>query len=135
MLLPAGSLFAAGTNTVALSSGLPDVAGSVVRMMAGLAFVLAVFFGGVWLLKNWQRVSRVRNKSKLNIFEARSLGPRQALYVVGYNQQRFLVAASQAGISLISALPTAEAALEEELPVTNVSTSFAQVLQTALGRK
>lgn len=104
-------------------------------MMAGLAFVLAVFFGGVWLLKNWQRVSRVRNKSKLNIFEARSLGPRQALYVVGYNQQRFLVAASQAGISLISALPTAEAALEEELPVTNVSTSFAQVLQTALGRK
>src|SRR3954454_17256983 len=92
LLLPISSAFAAGTNVVATTSGLPDVAGSVVRMMAGLAFVLALFFGGVWLFKNWQRVARVRSKSKLNVFEARSLGPRQALYVVGYNEQRFLVA-------------------------------------------
>jgi len=155
LLLPMFSAFADGTNVVAAVSSVvaattnavtpalhaaattanfPGMAGSVVRMLAGLAFVLALFFGGVWLFKNWQRVARVRSKSKLNVFEARSLGPRQALYVVGYQQQRFLVAASQAGISLISALP--EAAPEDDQPAaTNSTSSFAQVLQNVLGRK
>lgn len=135
LLLPLGSACAVGTNVVATTSGLPDVAGSVVRMLAGLAFVLALFFGGVWLFKNWQRVSRVRSKSRLNVFEARSLGPRQALYVVGYNEQRFLVAASQAGVSLISALPAAAPDEEAVAVVTNGASAFAQVLQNVLGRK
>ena len=127
--------FTTKSNVVAITSGLPDVAGSVVRMLAGLAFVLALFFGGVWLFKNWQRVSRVKSKSKLNVFEARSLGPRQALYVVGYNEQRFLVAASQAGISLISALPEAAQEADTAPAVTNGASAFAQVLQNVLGRK
>lgn len=127
--------FTVTSQLAATTAHAPGMLGSLVRMLAGLAFVLALFFGGVWLFKNWQRVSRVRRKSKLNVFEARSLGPRQALYVVGYNQQRFLVAASQAGISLISALP--EAAQDADLTpvVTNGAPSFAQVLQNVLGRK
>ncbi|HMJ92307.1 MAG TPA: flagellar biosynthetic protein FliO [Candidatus Acidoferrum sp.] len=128
----------AATNSIAVTATpLPGVGGSFVRMMAGLAFVLALFFGGVWLFKNWQRVSRVRNHSKLNIFEARSLGPRQALYVVGYNQQRFLVGASPSGIALISALPEAAVAdaVSDAVATPNGTTSFAQVLQSVLGRK
>jgi flagellar biosynthetic protein FliO len=103
-------------------------------MLASLAFVLALFFGGVWLFKNWQRVARIKNKSKLRIVEVQTLGPRQAIYVIGYQQQRFLVGATQAGVSLISALPEGES-VEEKAETNGASASFATLLQHALGRK
>lgn len=135
LMLPSAACLAA-TNSPALSGyAAPEVGGSFVRMIAGLAFVLALFFGGVWVFKNWQRVVRVRSNSKLNIMEARSLGPRQAIYVVGYHQQRFLVAASPAGISLVSALPEAAAETPSEVIAANTLSPFAQVLQNVLGRK
>lgn len=127
--------FAPTLQIASTTSNFQSLTGSFVRMLAGLAFVLALFFGGVWLFKNWQRVARVRNKSKLNVLESRSLGPRQAIYVVGYNEQRFLVAASQTGISLLSTLPTSEIEEVTAPVVTNGATSFAQVLQNVLGRK
>jgi flagellar biogenesis protein FliO len=135
-----GVLFAsaahAATNSIAApGQGLPDVGGSVVRMLGGLAFVFALFFGGVWVFRNWQRVTRTRTQSRLNIFETRAIGPRQALYVVGYDQQRFLVAASPAGVSLVSALPDASANLLAAEPEPNGATPFAQVLHNVLGRK
>ncbi len=134
-LCAAPALAFADTNTLALApTPLPSAAGSVIRMLASLAFVLALFFGGVWLFKNWQRVARIKNKSKLRIVEAQPLGPRQVIYVIGYQEQRFLVGASQAGVSLISELP--EGAMVEEKTETNgAPASFASLLQHALGRK
>lgn len=135
-LWPVSAAWADGTNAVALagSPNLPDVAGSFVRMLAGLAFVFALFFLGVWVFKNWRRVARVRSHHKLNVIEARSLGPRQGIYVVGYEEQRFLIAASPAGIALVSNLP--EASADEAVPEPNgAPASFAQVLHSVLGRK
>lgn len=138
-LLLFGSLeatMAAGTNLVSATPDLPNAAGSVIRMLTGLAFVLALFFGGVWLFKNWQRLSGVRSHGRLKVLETRSMGPRQGLYVVGYDQQRFLLAASPSGISLISALPEAPAGMDVIQPVPSPASSpFAQVLQSVLGRK
>ena len=45
---------------------------------------------------------------RLNVLEVKSLGQRQAIYVVGYEQQRMLLASSPAGVTLFSHLPTAE---------------------------
>lgn len=133
VLLP--TLAFAETNVLTLSPApIPSATGSVIRMLASLAFVLALFFGGVWLFKNWQRVARVKNKSKLRIVEVQTLGPRQAIYVIGYQQQRFLIGATQAGVSLISALPEGES-VEEKAPETNGVGNFAALLQQALGRK
>jgi flagellar biosynthetic protein FliO len=133
LLLPAIAF--ADTNTFAISPApIPSATGSVIRMLASLAFVLALFFGGVWLFKNWQRVARIKNKSKLRIVEVQTLGPRQAIYVIGYQQQRFLVGATQAGVSLISALPEGES-VEEKAETNGASASFATLLQHALGRK
>ncbi len=115
-------------------SSLPDAAGSVARMLAALAFVLALFFGGVWLFRNWQRISRVRRRTRLRVIEAQSLGPRQALYVVGYEQQRFMIAASPSGIALVAKLPEATAA-EETAETATAPASFALLLQNALGKK
>ena len=39
----------------------------------------------------------------MNVLETRSLGGRQAIYVIGYEQERFLIASSPAGVNFLSA--------------------------------
>lgn len=137
LLIPVWTGLGAGTNTLVAPAPLPDATGSIARIFASLAFVLALFFGGVWLFRNWQRLSQSHRRTRLNILEARPLGPRQALYVIGYNQQRFLVGASQAGISLISPLPSADLSdpVANPLPAPPSVTPFADTLHQILGRK
>jgi flagellar biogenesis protein FliO len=71
----------------------------------------------------------------------KSLGQRQALFVVGYEKQRMLVATSPAGVSLLSHLPEAE---PEEKTVTAAAAavnvpaprlSFAEAFQHVLSAK
>jgi flagellar biogenesis protein FliO len=115
---------------------MPNAAGSVFRVFGALVFVIGIFLGGVWLFKNWQRVSGQRGRTpKLNVLETRSLGGRQALYVVGYEQERFLIASSPAGISLLSELPAASGADEPAAPAGAVAPSFAQALSQVLKGK
>jgi flagellar biogenesis protein FliO len=119
MMMIAGGLavgFSVGAQTnlipaVPLSPPpLPDVAPSVFRVLGALALVIGIFLGGVWLYRNWQRLTQQRGgRPKLNIIETRSLGGRQALHVVGYEQARFLVATSPNGVTLLSPLPVADA--------------------------
>jgi len=90
----------------ALSADLPDVGMSLLRVAGALALVVGLFLGGVWCYKNWQRLALYRGRSpKLNVLEVRPMGGRHALYLVGYEQQRFLLASSPNGINLITHLP------------------------------
>lgn len=115
-----------------LGADLPDVGLSLLRLVGALALVLAVFFGGVWLFRNWQRVITGRSqRQRLRVLEARPLGPRQALYVLAYDQQRFLVGASPAGLSLLTHLP--DAAPQAETAPTALA-HFDQALQQAVGQ-
>jgi flagellar biogenesis protein FliO len=123
----------ASTNVSSLSGALPDAGASVVRVFGALVLVVGIFLGGVWLFKNWQRFTVQKGAGpRLNVLEVRLLGQRQSLYVVGYQQQRMLLAASPAGITLLSHLPAAEEA-EAAAPVTRVS--FAEAFQQVLTRK
>ena len=84
---------------------LPDAGVSVFRIFGALALVVGLFLGGVWLFRNWQRLALRRGRiPKLNILETRGLGGRHALYVVGYEDERFLIASSPAGVNLLSHL-------------------------------
>jgi flagellar protein FliO/FliZ len=88
---------------------LPDAGFSVIRVFGALALVVALFLAGVWIFKNWHRIGGHRGRTQhLQVLESRSLGGRHALYVVGYQGQRLLVAASPSGVSLLSHLPVAE---------------------------
>ena len=112
---------------------LPDVGSSVLRVFGALIVVTAIFLGGVWVFRNWQRFStRKGGAPRLNVIEVRSLGQRQALYVVGYDQQRMLLASSPAGVTLVSHLP---AAGESEEAVTAPQPSFAEAFQQVFQRK
>jgi len=114
---------------------LPDTGAALIRVLGALLLVFALLFGGVWLMKNWQRITMKKgNARKLRMLEAQSLGGRQAVYVVAYEQQRFLVAASNSGISLLSHLPEIDAESVETGPVSGAPTSFMQALQSVVNR-
>ncbi len=125
---------AATAYTAAPGSGLPDAGGSVLRVFGALVLVIAIFLGGVWMFRNWQRLSiRKGGAPRLNVVEVRSLGQRHALYVVGYDQQRMLLASSPAGVTLVSHLPAAE---ESEAPQAAApQAGFAEAFQQILQRK
>jgi len=121
------------THASTLPSVLPNAGASVFRVCGAFFVVVAVFLGGVWLFRNWQRLSVQKNGgAKLSLIEVKSLGQRQAIYVVGYQQQRMLLASSPAGVTLLSHLPAAAEA-EKTAPVANLS--FAEALQHVLSRR
>jgi flagellar biogenesis protein FliO len=117
----------------ALSDALPNTGASIFRLLGAFILVVAIFLAGVWLFRNWQRLALQKGGgAKLNLIEVKSLGQRQAIYVVGYEQQRLLVASSPAGVTLLSHLPDAGAA-EKAAPV--ASLSFTEALQHVLSRR
>jgi flagellar biogenesis protein FliO len=124
------------TNLPPISTPLPDASFSVFRVFGALALVLALFLGGVWCYKNWQRlaVQRGGRQPQLQLLEVKSLGARHALYVVGYQSQRLLLASSPAGITLVSHLPEKNDASEAALPSSG-DPNFAETLQHLLQRK
>jgi flagellar biogenesis protein FliO len=113
--------------------GLPDAGSSVLRLFGALVLVIGIFLAGVWLFRNWQRFAvRKGGAPRLNVIEVKSLGQRQAIYVVGYEQQRILLASSPAGITLLTHLPEAEA---QPLPEPARQPSFAEAFRQVLTRK
>jgi flagellar biogenesis protein FliO len=99
------------TNSVAaplIVPALPDAGVSLLRVAGALALVIGIFLGGVWLFKNWQRLALQQGGGpKLKVLETRPLGGRHAIYVLAYEQQRFLVSSSPSGVNLLSHLPAA----------------------------
>jgi flagellar biogenesis protein FliO len=122
------------TNLAGLPTApLPDVGFSVFRVLGALIFVLALFFAGVWLFRNWQRLMAQKGRTpKLLVLEAKSLGNRHAIYVVGYEQQRLMLASSPTGVTLISHLPTVDTEAAATVPV---APPFAETLQRMLSQK
>lgn len=129
-LVAGACAFAQATNLTAEVTQLPDATGSVVRVLGALALVLALFFGGVWGFKNWQRLVRFKGPlAKLSVLEVRALDNRHSLYVVGYQRQRMLIGTSQTDITLLSRLP------DEEAPEAEPPSDFAAALNQAVTRK
>ena len=147
LLLACGSISALATDLtspVAATNAFPpppmpaiptaSAASSLFRVLGALALVLAMFFGAVWVFRNWQRVAINKGQApKLNIIETKSLGQRHAIYVIGYEQQRLLISASPAGITMLTTLPSAPINATEES--SNPKTSFGDALRQALNRK
>jgi flagellar biogenesis protein FliO len=111
----------------------PSLGSSLMRVMGALILVFTILFGGVWLARNSRKlISPNARAIKLSILEVKSLGQRQALYVVAYEQQRMLVASSPTGVALLTHLPSADAS---EPVQTRTVPSFAEVLIQTVTRK
>jgi flagellar biogenesis protein FliO len=122
------ALWGQTTNLPALDAPLPGAGASVLRLLGALILVIALFLGGVWAFQRWQRLSLTQGRPpKMRVLEARGLGQRHTLYVVGYEQQRLLLAASPTGVTLITHLPPAVGD-EVETPRPNFTEALRQVL-------
>lgn len=120
--------------TTSPMADLPSATSSLFRVLGALALVLACFFSGVWIFRNWQRTAIAKGQApKLNILETKALGQRHAIYVVGYEQQRLLIAASPAGVTMLTTLPAAAINATEEASAPK--NSFTDALRQALQRK
>ncbi|MGH7973848.1 MAG: FliO/MopB family protein [Limisphaerales bacterium] len=118
-------------NTLLAHPALPDAGPSLLRVLGALALVIGLFLGGVWMFRNGRRFVFRRGRSPgLKVLESHFLGGRQALYVVAYEQQRFLVASTPTGINLLSNLPALPEMVAEtkEAPVATPSFSDALAL-------
>lgn len=137
-LLAGSAAIAQETNSAAAPLTvpvLPEAGVSLLRVMGALALVIGIFLGGVWLFRNWQRLARQQGRApRLNVIETRSLGGRHTLHVVGYEQERFLIAASPGGLQLLSHLPPA-ATETETTPSVPAPPSFTQALTQVLKGK
>jgi flagellar biosynthetic protein FliO len=118
---------AAGTLTV------PSMGAAVFRMLGALILVLSLFLAAAWFFRNGHRFKNSRGaQRKLQVLEAKPLGPRQAIYVVAYEQQRLLIGATQQGLALLTHLPEGTTPVEEP---SLIQVSFGEALMQALGRK
>jgi flagellar biogenesis protein FliO len=124
----------AAESPVTPPAPLPDTGAALFRVFGALLLVFALLFGGVWLVKNWQRLALRKGRApKLRLLEAQSLGGRQGVYVLAYEQQRFLIAASPNGVALLSHLPESEPGAVEA-PAVAAPVSFMQALQAVTSR-
>ena len=105
---------------------------SVVRLLGGFALIGALLVAFAWFARKGVLPGlKGGSKARLKVLEARTLGHRQAIYVVGYDKQRLLVASSPAGVQLLTHLPEAEAGELESAP----APSFAEALMQAVGKQ
>ena len=126
------------TATLTGNTAMPSMGVAVFRMVGSLAVVIAIFFVGAWMFRNMHRWKATgMNHRKLQVLEAKSLGPRQAVYVVAYEQQRLLIGSTAQGLTLLTHLPELPAG--EAQPAAGaeriVPVSFGEALMQALGRK
>ena len=138
--ITASAAEAVSTNAVAFTpSPTFDTTGSMIRVLGALGIVFAVFFGGIWIFRNWQRLLVKRGVApRLNVLEARSIGNRQSILVVGYGEQRLLIGAAPSGITLLSHLPGEEPAEADASPVparNGTNPSFVEAFQKVLAGK
>jgi flagellar biosynthetic protein FliO len=128
-----------GAEKAPMAAAAPSMGAAVFRMVGSLALVIAIFFAAAWVFRNMHRFKAAgANQRKLQVLEGKSLGPRQAVYVVAYEHQRLLIGASAQGLTLLTHLPEGEPHTETA-PVEKagrvLSVSFGEALMQALGRK
>jgi flagellar biogenesis protein FliO len=117
---------------------LEGIGPSLVRMIGAFALVMAAGFGLLYVLRRGIRLSPRGSgaQRRLQVLEVRMLGNRQSLFVVGYDDQKLLLASTATGISLLTHLPADTASPEAAAsPAPPMAPTFMEALQHAFGRK
>lgn len=127
-----GAEVGATNHPSAFESPSDDLLVVFLKLLGSFTVVIGVFLAGAWFFRKSRLFSLYQSKTAhLKILETRSLGYRNSLFVVGYENRRFLLAASSTGINLVSPLPDSMA---EDADVRSGET-FAERLDAAKEQK
>lgn len=92
----------AGTKTTTTSDPAgASSSGSIVRMIAGLAIVLAVIYAVYWLLKTYGKSKRGGDPtdSRLTVLGTTTLAPNRLLHLVRVGDEVLLVGSAEQGVT------------------------------------
>ena len=88
--------------------------GTIVRMFAGLAVVLAVIYGVYWLLRTQRRSKGMQTDERIGVLATTTLAPNRTIHLVRVGDELLLVGAAENSISPLKTYTSEEAAALEE---------------------
>jgi flagellar biosynthetic protein FliO len=134
-----GALSAPVSDTVPLpgQTAVPDLFGNLslaASVTLKLAFVLALIYGGMFLLRRWPAGWLAANKKRVALLETTRLSPRQALHLVQVGDRTLLVGATDQAVTLLTEIdlpPESQAATAQTRPA---PVAFTRALDQALNQ-
>ena len=86
------------------SSPVPDAGGSVVQMLIGLAAVLAMVVGSLWLLK---RLTQPRGASSglMRVIAGTAVGPRERVVLLEIGSSWLVLGVAPGEVSMLAEVP------------------------------
>lgn len=125
LLLPARAVLAADgferdqtPLPPAVTSGAGDAgeeaatgaSGGIVRMIVGLAIVLAVIYGVYWLLKAYRKSKLASSDGRIEIVATTALAPNRAVHLIRVGNELVLVGSAEQGVTRLRVYGAGEAA-------------------------
>jgi len=92
-----------------------DASGGIVRMIVGLAIVLAVIYGVYWLLKAYRKSKRTSSDGRLEVVATTALAPNRAVHLIRVGDELVLVGSAEHGVTPLRVYGPGEAAALEPL--------------------
>ena len=89
---------------------VPDVGTSVLQMFLGLALVLAMLVGGLWLLKRLT-LPRGATAGLLRVIAGTAVGPRERVVLLEIGSTWLVLGVAQGRVSILAEVPRQDIAL------------------------
>jgi flagellar biogenesis protein FliO len=114
-------------STLEFSSQIMNMAGSFVTIIVVLIVI-------VFLLKKFinAKMQTANQLNKIKILEKRALSQKSCLYLIEVDDTQILIGESQAGLHLVSQLPSLPKDSTDEKVDSKETTSFAKILNSKL---
>ena len=88
--------------------------GTLVRMVVGLAIVLAVIYGVYWLLRTQRRSKGMQSDERIGVLATTTLAPNRTIHLIRVGDELLLVGAAENSISPLRSYTAEEAASLEQ---------------------
>lgn len=110
---------------------LPDTSTGYFQLLFSLALIVAMIFGGLWLLKNLTQ-PRGGHSSALRVISGVAVGPRERVVIVEVGSSWLVVGVAPGSVNLLA--ETARLPIEPA-PVTPQRSGFARLMGKFIERK